>query len=112
MSNGVPSERFSVINLVDLAGSEKAGATGATGDRLKEGAQINLSLTCLGRCINVLAEKASGKKKGEIVPFRDSSLTRILQNALGGNSKTIMICAISPAFLNYEETLSTLRYAC
>jgi len=97
MSNGVPSERFSVINLVDLAGSEKAGATGATGDRLKEGAQINLSLTCLGRCINVLAEKASGKKKGEIVP--------------GGNSKTIMICAISPAFLNYEETLSTLRYA-
>ena len=111
MSNGVPSERFSVINLVDLAGSEKAGATGATGDRLKEGAQINLSLTCLGRCINVLAEKASGKKKGEIVPFRDSSLTRILKNALGGNSKTIMICAISPAFLNYEETLSTLRYA-
>ena len=108
MSNGVPSERFSVINLVDLAGSEKAGATGATGDRLKEGAQINLSLTCLGRCINVLAEKASGKKKGEIVPFRDSSLTRILQNALGGNSKKIMICAISPALLYYEETLSTL----
>jgi len=59
----------------------------------------------------VLADKAAGKKKGEVVPFRDSSLTRILQNALGGNSKTIMICAISPAFLNYEETLSTLRYA-
>ncbi len=59
----------------------------------------------------VLADKANGKKKAEVVPFRDSSFTRILQNALGGNSKTIMICAISPAFLNYEETLSTLRYA-
>ena len=59
----------------------------------------------------VLADKASGKKKTEVVPFRDSSLTRILQNALGGNSKTIMVCAVSPAFLNYEETLSTLRYA-
>ena len=59
----------------------------------------------------VLADKANGKKKAEVVPFRDSSLTRILQNALGGNSKTIMICAVSPAFLNYEETLSTLRYA-
>ena len=94
-----------------MAGSEKAGATGATGDRLKEGAQINLSLTMLGQCISVLAEKAGGKKKNEVVPYRNSSLTRILQNALGGNSKTIMICAISPAFLNYEETLSTLRYA-
>ena len=65
----------------------------------------------LGQCISVLAEKAGGKKKNEVVPYRNSSLTRILQNALGGNSKTIMICAISPAFLNYEETLSTLRYA-
>ena len=108
---GKPSEKFSVINLVDLAGSEKSGQTGATGDRLKEGASINLSLTMLGQCISVLAEKSGGKKKNEIVPYRNSSLTRILQNALGGNSKTIMICAISPAFLNYEETLSTLRYA-
>ena len=65
----------------------------------------------LGQCISVLAEKASGKKKDSVVPYRNSTLTRILQNALGGNSKTIMICAISPAFLNYEETLSTLRYA-
>lgn len=65
----------------------------------------------LGQCINVLAEKAGGKKKNEIVPYRNSSLTFVLKNALGGNSKTIMICAISPAFLNYEETLSTLRYA-
>lgn len=65
----------------------------------------------LGQCINVLAEKAGGKRKNEIVPYRNSSLTFVLKNALGGNSKTIMICAISPAFLNYEETLSTLRYA-
>jgi hypothetical protein len=111
VEGGRPQEKFSVINLVDLAGSEKAGATGAQGDRLKEGAAINLSLTMLGQCISILAEKSSGKKKDIIVPFRNSSLTRILQNALGGNSKTIMICAISPAFINYEETLSTLRYA-
>ena len=65
----------------------------------------------LGQVIKVLAEKASGKAKGEVVPYRNSALTRMLQNALGGNSKTIMICAISPAFMNYEETLSTLRYA-
>lgn len=104
-------EKFAVINLVDLAGSEKAGATGAQGDRLKEGANINLSLTMLGQCISVLADHASGKRKGEIVPYRNSNLTRILQNALGGNSKTIMICAVSPAYVNYEETLSTLRYA-
>jgi kinesin family member 13 len=94
-----------------LAGSEKSGATGATGDRLKEGAAINKSLTMLGQVIKVLAEKAMGKAKGEVVPYRNSALTRMLQTALGGNSKTIMVCAVSPAFLNYEETLSTLRYA-
>ena len=104
-------EKLSIINLVDLAGSEKAGQTGATGQRLKEGCAINKSLTVLGNCISVLAEKASGKASKAVVPYRDSNLTRILQNALGGNSKTIMICAISPAALNYEETLSTLRYA-
>lgn len=94
-----------------MAGSEKSGATGATGDRLKEGAAINKSLTMLGQVIKVLAEKAMGKAKGEVVPYRNSALTRMLQTALGGNSKTIMVCAVSPAFLNYEETLSTLRYA-
>ncbi len=78
VSDGRPQEKFSVINLVDLAGSEKSGATGATGDRLKEGAAINLSLTMLGQCISILAEKSSGKGKGQIVPFRNSSLTRIL----------------------------------
>ena len=104
-------EKLSVINLVDLAGSEKAGQTGATGDRLKEGCAINKSLTVLGQCISTLADHAMGKNKNNIVPYRDSALTRILQTALGGNSKTIMICALSPSFMNYEETLSTLRYA-
>lgn len=104
-------EKISVINLVDLAGSEKAGQTGATGERLKEGCAINKSLTVLGQCISILADKASGKAQGQVVPYRNSALTRILQTALGGNSKTIMICALSPSFINYEETLSTLRYA-
>jgi kinesin family protein 13 len=94
-----------------LAGSEKAGQTGAEGARLKEGCAINKSLTVLGTCISVLADKAMGKAKTSVIPYRDSNLTRILQNALGGNSKTIMICAISPASMNYEESLSTLRYA-
>ena len=102
---------MSMINLVDLAGSEKAGQTGASGDRLKEGCAINMSLTVLGQCISTLADHASGKGKGKIVPYRDSALTRILQTALGGNAKTIMICALSPSFMNYEETLGTLRYA-
>lgn len=109
--DGRKIEKFSVINLVDLAGSEKAGQTGAEGQRLKEGCAINKSLTVLGTCISVLADKAMGKEKKTVVPYRDSNLTRILQNALGGNSKTIMICAISPADMNYEESLSTLRYA-
>jgi kinesin family protein 13 len=105
------SEKQSVINLVDLAGSEKTGQTGANGDRLKEGCAINRSLTVLGTVIETLADKSQGKRKNDVVPYRDAALTRILSNALGGNSKTIMICAISPASANYEETLSTLRYA-
>ena len=105
------SEKLSKINLVDLAGSERANSTGATGDRLKEGCNINKSLLVLGNVINTLADKALGKKKDVLPPYRDSALTRILQNALGGNSKTVMICALSPADINYEETLSTLRYA-
>lgn len=105
------SEKTSIINLVDLAGSERSSSTGATGDRLKEGANINKSLLILGNVINVLADKAMGKKKDVLPPYRDSALTRILQNALGGNSKTVMVCALSPAMINFEETLSTLRYA-
>ncbi|KAA0150653.1 hypothetical protein FNF27_02763 [Cafeteria roenbergensis] len=96
------------LNLVDLAGSERQSKTGATGARLKEGAAINKSLTTLGNVINALAS-ADGKKRH--VPYRDSKLTRLLQESLGGNSKTLMIAAISPADDNYEETLSTLRYA-
>ena len=102
---------LSVIHLVDLAGSQKVGKTGATGDRFKKAAGINKSLSLFGLVINTLADKSMGKGKGTVVPYRDSCLTRILQNALGGNSKTLMICAISPATDNFEETLSTLRYA-
>ncbi len=93
------------INLVDLAGSERQNKTGATGARLKEGAAINKSLTVLGQVINALAE---GKPH---IPYRDSKLTRLLQNSLGGNSHTMMVAAISPASDNYDETLSTLNYA-
>jgi len=104
--------KVSLINLVDLAGSEKAGQTGAQGDRLKEGCAINKSLSALGNVIEKLADRSTGKAKANaVIPYRDSKLTRLLQNALGGSSKTVMICAISPASSNYEETLSTLRYA-
>eukprot|EP00111_Clytia_hemisphaerica_P004193 TCONS_00011996-protein len=106
---GEETTKSSIVNLVDLAGSERAESTGATGDRLKEGAAINQSLSSLGNCIAALAERSEGKKVR--VPFRDSVLTKLLKNALGGNSKTIMIAALSPADINYEETLSTLRYA-
>lgn len=109
--DGNTTERFSNINLVDLAGSERQKKTKATKERLKEGCMINLSLTILGQVINVLAEKSQGRKNNAVVPYRDSALTRILQDALGGNSKTIMICAISPAEINYDESLNTLKYA-
>ena len=108
---GKHSQKKAKLNLVDLAGSERAESTGATGDRLKEGAAINLSLTMLGNCITALAEKSMNPKKNVLVPYRESKLTMILQDALGGNSKTIMICALSPADINYDETLGTLRYA-
>jgi pSer/pThr/pTyr-binding forkhead associated (FHA) protein len=104
------SELTSKINLVDLAGSERSTSTGATGDRLKEGCAINQSLSALGNVISALADKAMGKKK-VFIPYRNSVLTRLLQDALGGNSKTVMIAALSPADVNYDETLSTLRYA-
>ncbi|XP_071509131.1 kinesin-like protein KIF28 [Diadema antillarum] len=106
---GQEMAKTSIANLVDLAGSERAESTGATGDRLKEGAAINKSLSSLGNCIAALADKAKGMNVK--VPFRDSALTKLLKNALGGNSKTVMVAALSPADINYEETLSTLRYA-
>ena len=104
------TEKVAKISLVDLAGSERATSTGATGARLKEGAEINRSLSTLGRVIAALADLSSGKK-GMKVPYRDSVLTWLLKDSLGGNSLTAMIAAISPADINFEETLSTLRYA-
>ncbi|KAG5677928.1 hypothetical protein PVAND_007642 [Polypedilum vanderplanki] len=109
------TEKVSKISLVDLAGSERADSTGAKGTRLKEGANINKSLTTLGKVISALAEisaqKGKKSKKADFIPYRDSVLTWLLRENLGGNSKTAMIAAISPADINYDETLSTLRYA-
>ncbi|KAM0458930.1 hypothetical protein ACHAPV_004497 [Trichoderma viride] len=107
-------EKVAKISLVDLAGSERANSTGATGARLKEGAEINRSLSTLGRVIAALADLSTGGKKkkgGSQVPYRDSILTWLLKDSLGGNSMTAMIAAISPADINYDETISTLRYA-
>jgi kinesin family protein 1/kinesin family protein 3/17 len=101
---------FAKVNLVDLAGSERVKSTGATGATLKEGANINKSLSSLGNVINALVERAKGKR-GTFVPYRDSKLTRVLQESLGGNSITAMLAALSPAACNFEETLSTLKYA-
>jgi hypothetical protein len=110
LGGGVTREQFvrAKINLVDLAGSERANKTGAKGATLKEGANINLSLMALGNVINALSEGSAGKKH---IPYRDSKLTRLLQNSLGGNANTVMLAAISPADYNYDETLSTLKYA-
>ncbi|XP_056018125.1 kinesin-like protein unc-104 isoform X3 [Ostrea edulis] len=105
-------EKVSKVSLVDLAGSERADSTGAKGTRLKEGANINKSLTTLGKVISALAELTNKKKKkADFIPYRDSVLTWLLRENLGGNSKTFMIAALSPADVNYDETLSTLRYA-
>lgn len=98
--------RAGKLNLVDLAGSERQAKTGATGDRLKEATKINLSLSALGNVISALVD---GKSKH--IPYRDSKLTRLLQDSLGGNTKTLMVACLSPADNNYDETLSTLRYA-
>ena len=114
------TERSSRIRLVDLAGSERAKSTEATGQRLREGSNINKSLTTLGRVIAALADpkkqssrptssKGKPSSSGGVVPYRDSILTWLLKDSLGGNSKTAMIACISPT--DYEETLSTLRYA-
>lgn len=108
--NGQLTEKTAVVNIVDLAGSERVSKTGSSGDRFKEGTMINKSLLNLGECIAALAKNYSSGTKSHI-PFRNSVLTQLLQSALGGNSKTIMIAAISPADCNYEESLSTLRYA-
>jgi hypothetical protein len=100
---------FAKVSLVDLAGSERVKSTGATGSTLKEGANINKSLSALGNVINALVEASKGK--GTFIPYRNSKLTRVLQDSLGGNSVTAMLAAMSPAASNFEETLSTLKYA-
>ncbi|XP_012730306.2 uncharacterized protein kif16bb [Fundulus heteroclitus] len=111
----LPHERRSKIHLVDLAGSERVNSTQTTGIRLKEGANINKSLVTLGSVISALADLSvsgqSAKKKQTFIPYRDSVLTWLLKDSLGGNSITTIIATISPADVNYEETLSTLRFA-
>ncbi|KAJ8008742.1 hypothetical protein DPEC_G00081580 [Dallia pectoralis] len=98
--------RVGRLNLVDLAGSERQAKTGVHGERLKEAAKINLSLSALGNVISALADGRSGH-----VPYRDSKLTRLLQDSLGGNARTVMVATLGPAPQHYEETLTTLRYA-
>mmetsp|Transcript_18996 Transcript_18996/g.15559 ORF Transcript_18996/g.15559 Transcript_18996/m.15559 type:complete len:219 (+) Transcript_18996:589-1245(+) len=96
----------SKLNLVDLAGSERQAKTGATGQTLEEAKKINSSLSSLGNVITALVDD-----KIKFIPYRDSKLTLLLKSSLGGNAKTLMICALSPSSDNYEESLSTLRYA-
>lgn len=98
--------RVGKLNMVDLAGSERLAKTGATGDRLKEATKINLSLSTLCHVISALTDPLS-----EYIPYRNSKLTRLLQDSLGGNTKTVMIANIGPADYNFEETMNTLRYA-
>ena len=100
--------RLSKFHFVDLAGSERQKRTKATGDRLKEGISINCGLLALGNVISVLGDPM---KKGSHVPYRDSRLTRMLQDSLGGNSKTVFIGCVSPAFSDMDESKNSLRYA-
>lgn len=111
VQSATSGEKVSKLSLVDLAGSERATKTGAAGERLKEGSNINKSLTTLGLVISALADQGAGKNKNKFVPYRDSVLTWLLKDSLGGNSKTAMVATVSPAADNYDETLSTLRYA-
>ena len=99
---------YAKLQMIDLAGSERAAATENRGQRMVEGANINKSLLALGNCINILSDRG---KEGSFVPYRDSKLTRLLKDSLGGNTKTIMIACISPSFLSFEETVNTLKYA-
>ena len=98
----------SKLCLIDLAGSERAANCENKGLRMKEGANINRSLLALGNCINILSDY---RKKGAYVPFRDSKLTRLLKESLGGNSKTLMLACISPLHISYDDTCQTLKYA-
>ncbi|KAE8657076.1 Kinesin-like protein FRA1 [Hibiscus syriacus] len=110
--NDITSEEYlcAKLHLVDLAGSERAKRTGSDGMRFKEGVHINKGLLALGNVISALGDEKK-RKEGVHVPYRDSKLTRLLQDSLGGNSRTVMIACISPADINAEETLNTLKYA-
>lgn len=108
---GVKAEiRVGKLSLIDLAGSERAAKTGNRGIRMIEGANINRSLLALGNCINMLHENNS-KGQTNYIPFRDSKLTRLLKDSLGGNCRTVMIANIAPTSSNYEDTHNTLKYA-
>jgi kinesin family protein 18/19 len=108
---GIEAEiRIGKLSLIDLAGSERAARTGNRGIRMIEGANINRSLLALGNCINMLHENSS-KGNASYVPYRDSKLTRLLKDSLGGNCRTVMIANISPNHLCYEDTHNTLKYA-
>merc|ERR1711871_1401366 len=98
--------RVGKLNMVDLAGSERQSKTGATNETLKEATKINLSLSALGNVISALVDGRSS-----FIPYRDSKLTRLLQDSLGGNTRTVMVANCGPADYNYDETCSTLRYA-
>merc|ERR1712088_961342 len=98
--------RVGHLHMVDLAGSERQSKTGATGQTLEEATKINLSLSTLGNVISALVDG-----KSSFIPYRNSKLTRLLQDSLGGNSKTLMIANIGPSSYNADETLGTLRYA-
>ena len=105
-ADGSSGIKMGKLNLVDLAGSERQSKTQSSGDRLKEATKINLSLSALGNCISALVDG-----KSQHIPYRDSKLTRLLQDSLGGNSVTVMLCNASPADTSVEETLSALRFA-
>ena len=106
--NITTEKMVSKLSLIDLAGSERGTVTENRGIRLREGAKINQSLLALANCINALGDKT---KKGSFVPYRDSKLTRMLKDSLGGNCKTVMVVTVSPASSQFEETLNTLKYA-
>ena len=114
-AHGINAEiNIAKLSLIDLAGSERASNTNNRGIRLVEGANINKSLLALGNCINALCEQTkqgANANKNQHIPYRDSKLTRLLKDSLGGNCRTVMIANISPAFTAYEDTLNTLKYA-
>ena len=99
------------LQIVDLAGSERAQASDNRGQRMIEGANINKSLLALGNCINALSDKKTATNPNGFVGYRDSKLTRLLKDSLGGNTKTVMLSCISQFYSSYEETLNTLKYA-